>query len=263
MENSKKWALGFVVTGVICLGLFTILSAKPPTSSYLAPEVAVAELFAGEASVLRSQYPQKEKLSGRKWIRALESVETGLSTELVLEFNSNFRVKLNSQSLVSLDSGNVIDVIIIKRGDLSFENYGREGSLFILKEGQKISATDYGLNQEKQGAPRATGAETAAALKNAEPNRLSQKMIQDILTNVKTQFYKCYSQLLQKTPGVNGQASIAFLIQPSGHVSQPEVASSTLSDPDFKKCLLSIIERVEFPAFSGSAISTEFPIRFE
>lgn len=261
MDNSKKWALGFVAAGFLFLGIFTILSTQTDSTSNQLQQIAVAEIDNGEAFILRSQLPQKEKITHRKWIKSLESVETSLGTDLILEFSSNYRVKVLPQSLVTLDTRADVDVIIIKKGDISFENYGRDGSLFILKNGQKLNATDYGSSQEKSGAKPSTIA--SSSNKNNELNRLSQKMIQDILTNVRPQFYKCYSQLLQKTPGVNGQASVGFMIQPSGHVSQPDVSSSTLSDAQFKKCLVSVIERVEFPPFSGSAISTEFPIRFE
>lgn len=259
MENSKKWALGFIVFGMIFLGLFTILSSKQNRSLQSATEIAIAEVYSGETFVLRSQPPQKEKIINRKWIRALESIETGPSADVILEFKSNFRIKPNPQSLVTLDSKDGVDLILIKKGNITFENYGPEGSLFILKDGQKINGTEYGLAQEKKSVEPRTAVQSNAS-KNT---RLTHKMIQDLLNNAKVQFYKCYSQLLQKTPGVNGQASIAFMIQPTGRVSQPEITSSSLSDSQFKKCLIGVIERVEFPPFSGNTISTEFPIRFE
>lgn len=264
MESSKKWALSFVALGFICLIAFAILSSRPTYFSSKSPEVAVVEVFQGTVYVLRANPALKEKIQGRKWIRAAESLEVGPDADLSVEFPSNYRLKIDPQSVVSFDLSGETARLFIKSGEISIENYGREGSLMISRDGEEMNATDYGLALEKEKEKEKTQKSKAKAPDRAGvESRLNQKIIQEVLKNVRPQFYKCYSQLLQKTPGVGGQSSLAFNILATGKVSQPEVSSSTLSDPLFKKCLLSVIERVEFPSFSGASINTVFPIRFE
>ncbi len=259
MESSKKWALSFVALGFICLIAFAILSSRPTYFSSKSPEVAVVEVFQGTVYVLRSNPGLKERIQGRKWIRAAESLEVGPDADLSVEFPSNYRLKIDPQSVVTFDLSGETARLFIKSGEISIENYGREG---ITKDGDELNATDYGLALEKE-KEKTQKSKAKAPDRAGVESRLNQKIIQEVLKNVRPQFYKCYSQLLQKTPGVGGQSSLAFNILATGKVSQPEISSSTLSDPLFKKCLLSVIERVEFPSFSGASINTVFPIRFE
>lgn len=260
MESSKKMALSFISAGFIFVSLFWIISVKQEKQNSTYSDLAVAEVFKGEAFLLHTNTGIKEKLIGRRWIHQLESIETSDQSDVVLEFNSNYRIKINPQSQLTLDQAEDSVRIIIKKGDVSIENYGTDGSLFISKDGQKISAADYGASQEKSTPTKTM---TSENVKATHENRLTQKMIQDHLKNTRGHFYKCYSQLLQKTPGVSGQTSIAFTILPTGKVSDSEVSSSSLADTQFKKCLVNVIDRVEFPSFSGASLSTVFPIRFE
>jgi hypothetical protein len=263
MESSRKWALAFSVFGIACLSLFAFLSTRTFRSSTNLPEVGVVEVFQGDVFLFKSQPGIKEKIVGRQWIRSTDSLETTEETDVIVEFPSNFRIKIDPQSLVYFEQTEEVSRLLVKRGNIAIENFGREGSLLISKDGAELNATEYGQSHEKAATQPTSDLAAKASGQRHREIRLTQKIIQDVLKNVKNQFYKCYSQLLQKTPGVGGQSSIAFSILATGRVSQPEVSSSTLSDSQFKKCLLSVIERVEFPSFAGASVNTVFPIRFE
>lgn len=270
MESSRKWALALGTFGMACLSLFAFLSTRTPKSSTNLPEVGVVEVFQGEVYLFKFQPGLKEKIQGRQWVRSTETIETNEEADVIIEFPSNYRLKIKPQSLVYFEQTEDISHLLIKRGNVVIENFGREGSLLIAKDGPELNATEYAQIHER-GANSSVGesgttqtSQTAnTSNKNQREARLTQKIIQDVLKNVKNQFYKCYSQLLQKTPGIGGQSSIAFSILATGRVSQPEISSSTLSDTQFKKCLVNVIERVEFPSFAGASVSTVFPIRFE
>ena len=156
--------------------------------------------------------------------------------------------------------------MILKRGDVDVENYGREGSVYISREGVRWTATEYEMTYKKQ-APSSTLPELAPADagNTAAPriDGLTSEAIQETLKTYRGSFFKCYTQLLQKTPGVVGQASISFTIERTGRIAQAELISSSISDGDFKKCLLESVRRVEFKSFAGEPISTVFPLRFE
>ncbi|MBK7960302.1 MAG: AgmX/PglI C-terminal domain-containing protein [Bdellovibrionales bacterium] len=268
MESSKKWALALVSFGMVCLCLFAFLSTKAPKASISLPEVGVIEVFQGEVYLFKSQPGIKEKMQGRQWVRSTESIETSEDAEAIIEFPSNYRLKINPQSIIYFEQSDEVSHLLIKRGNVVVESYGREGSVLIAKDGFELNATEYAQYQERVTNPSAVREVTAAniAKTSGQGQRgtcLTQKIIQDVLKNARGQFYKCYSQLLQKTPGIGGQSSLAFSILATGRVSQPEVSSSTLSDTQFKKCLVNVIERVEFPSFAGASVNTVFPIRFE
>lgn len=257
MDLEKKWSFILLGLGLICWAFFYFLSFRtdPIIKS---TDLAVIESFIGDVYILRLQPFGREKVQGRIWLKKSETIETMAGSDSILEFPSNYRVKIAPESRLSLDLWNDRPRVVIQRGDVSIENYGRDGDLYFSKDGQVFNATDYGLFKEKQ---------LIATDKSSEPSlsspRLHQKMIEDVLKNSRSSFYKCYSQLLQKNPGLVGQASLAFVILPTGKVQQPEVSNSSLSDPQFKKCLIAVLERVEFPSFSGAAINTIFPLKFE
>ena len=92
---------------------------------------------------------------------------------------------------------------------------------------------------------------------------LTPSYIVDTLKSQKGIFYKCYTQLLQKNPGVVGETSISMTIEPNGKISRSDVTSSQMNDASFKKCLIEATARIEFKPFRGDAITTVFPLKFE
>ncbi|MBO9668406.1 MAG: AgmX/PglI C-terminal domain-containing protein, partial [Bdellovibrio sp.] len=91
---------------------------------------------------------------------------------------------------------------------------------------------------------------------------LTSEFIQDTLRAQRNSFFKCYTQLLQRTPGVVGQASVGFTIERSGKVSQADITSSSIADPAFKKCLIEAIRRVEFKSFGGDPSLSKILFKF-
>ena len=255
-----------IVAGVLSLLLSIFIASQTEKQKPGDRPLARLELNLGKVFVLRKNLTQKEILTRRSTLFALDSVETGPDGDATMEFDSAYRIRVQENSMITLDAENDRIVLIIKRGDVQVENYGREGSVFVSRDGVRWNATDYEMNYKKQAPPTSLpelapqDTVTAEALK---VEGLTADHIQDTLKTYRPSFFKCYTQLLQKTPGVVGQASLSFTIERTGRVNQAEVASSSINDPDFKKCLLEAIRRVEFKSFSGDPISTVFPLRFE
>ncbi|MNL44025.1 hypothetical protein D3C87_1665680 [compost metagenome] len=140
--------------------------------------------------------------------------------------------------------------------------------MYVSRDGVRWDATDYEMNYKKQMQDSAlpdiapsTDSATITPSKNIEG--LSSEAIQETLKLHRGNFFRCYTQLLQKTPGVVGTASISFTIERTGKVSNAELTSSSLQDPDFKRCLIEATRRVEFKSFLGDPINTVFPLKFE
>lgn len=264
----NNWLIpSLIIAGIVSLALSLFIASQTDKQKSGARPLARLELNLGKVYVLRKNMTQKENLTQRSTLFALDSVETTVDGNATLEFDSAYRIRIEENSMVTLDEEGDHVVLIIKRGDVQVENFGREGSVFISRDGVRRNATDYEMTFKRQ-APLETLPEVAPTTPTTSApaniaEGLTSEFIQDTLKTHRGSFFKCYTQLLQKTPGIVGQASLSFTIETTGKVSQAEVASSNIQDTSFKKCLIEAIRRVEFKSFSGDPITTVFPLRFE
>lgn len=265
----NNWLIpSLIVVGLFSVALSLFIASQTEKQKPGARPLARLELNLGKVFVLRKNMTQKEKLGRKASLFALDSVETSADGDATMEFDSAYRIRIPENSMITIDEENERIVLIIKRGDLQVENFGREGSVYISKDGVRWSATDFEMNYKKQAPqdtlPELAPTESEAAIPAAPAAEgLTSEQIQDTLKTHRSNFFKCYTQLLQKTPGVVGQASISFTIERTGKVNQAEIASSSITDAGFRKCLLEATKRVEFKSFSGDPITTVFPLRFE
>ncbi|MNL04715.1 hypothetical protein D3C87_1252900 [compost metagenome] len=271
MAKNNKLILSLVVIGLLSLALSLFISTQTEKSNPNVQSIARAQLNLGKAFILRKNLTRKEILTRKTSIFPQDSVETGPDGDATLEFDSGDRLHLQEDTLVTVDNENDRLVVIIKRGDIQVEAEGREGFVFISREGQRWSPADYESKYRKQqatsenlpeGAP-AAAPESIGPGTSAPGTGLSQEFIQDVLRTHRPAFFRCYTQLLQKTPGIVGQVSVSFTIERTGKVTAAELASSTFNDAPFKKCIIEAIRRVEFKSFNGEPISTVFPLKFE
>lgn len=266
----NNWLIpSLIIVGILSIALSLFIASQTEKQKPGSQPLARIELNLGKVFILRKNMTHKETLSTRATLFALDSVETSADGDATMEFDSAYRIRVQENSLVTLDEENERIVLIIKRGDVQVENYGREGTVFVSRDGVRWNATEYEMNYKKQ-APAETLPELAPAETGTSPTTttniasgLTSEYIQDTLKTHRGSFFKCYTQLLQKTPGVVGQATISFTIERTGRISQADIASSSITDTAFKKCLLGAIRRVEFQSFTGDPISTIFPLRFE
>lgn len=269
MTKNNGLIPSLIIAGILSVALSLFIASQTEKQKPGSQPLARIELNLGKVSVLRKNMTHKEALTRKATLFALDSVETGADGDATMEFDSGYRIRAQENSLITLDEENERIVLIIKRGDVQVENFGREGSVFVSRDGVRWNATEYETNYKKQAptetlpelAPAETGAPSTLETNTADG--LTSEYIQDILKTHRGSFFKCYTQLLQKTPGVVGQAAISFTIERTGRVSQANIASSSITDVGFKKCLLEAIRRVEFKSFEGDPISTIFPLRFE
>lgn len=266
MKNN--WLIpSLIVTGLLFLGLSLFVSTRTDKSLFGQKPLARLEQGMGQVYVLRKNMTVKEKLARKSFLYSLDSVETSGDGDAMMEFDSAYRIRILENSLITLEKDKDKINIVIKRGDVQVENYGQEGTVFVSREGVRWTATDYEMVYKKQNQDQSLPDTAApeAALPDSRPSvsGLSPEYIQDILKSQRNSFFKCYTQLLQKTPGITGQASLSFTIERSGKIIQAEVASTNIADASFKKCLIEALERIEFKSFNGDPISTVFPLKFE
>ena len=264
-EDKNQLVFGFLLLGIILIGLSVYFSFLHPKSPIKEIRLGRVESQSGQTFVLRSGYTQKELAIKKLDLYSLDSVETMDTGEALISFESAFRVRLFSNALVTVekiqDQKSFHVVLILKRGSIKVENFGRDGELFIAKNGERVLAADYNGSSLSQ-APLEPGEATAKANLTSIQG-LGEDEINTVITNHRTSFFKCYTQLLQREPTAKGDVALSFTIENSGKLSVAEVSASELKNEDFKKCLLEVLRRVEFRAFTGPAISTLFPLKFE
>lgn len=268
METPKNpWIWGFLIVGLVCIGLSFILTTHPNEHLVTAAPLAKAQLMTGEATITRSGSLQREKIEGHPTLNQLDSVETTDLGEVRLDFESAFRVLLKENTLVTLerigDQKGFHVVLIIKRGSIQVDNIGHEGDLFIAKNGERISADQYHESPLSKVAVEDPQQSLTPPNAPAVGGSLSEQEIQDVMGSHRTSFLKCYSQLLQKDPNAKGDATLTFTVENNGKVNGVEITSTSLKQEDFKKCLSEVMNRVEFRPFPGPPVSSLFPLKFE
>lgn len=267
--KSKNGLIGLLVCiGVVCLGLSLFLSSRSDKNSFAQKPLATLTRTSGKISVFRKNMTVKEILTQKTMVFSLDSIETSADGEASLEFDSGYRLRLPENILITLSGDKDQVNLVLKKGEVQVENFGADGSLFISKDGSRFSANDYELVYKKrQGDPSlpdtSANADSSNIPTTQQKEGLSPDYIQDMMRAQRQTFFKCYTQLLQKSPGVTGQATLSFIIDKNGKVLQPEVASSNIADAVFKKCLIEALQRMEFKSFTGDPISTVFPLKFE
>jgi hypothetical protein len=102
-----------------------------------------------------------------------------------------------------------------------------------------------------------------AAKFGGEPETLSNEYIDEMIVSRQSQLQKCWVSRLKDNPNLKGQMVLQFEITRRGKVRELRVADSTLNDDVLKRCVMSVIERIPFRAFTGQEISLSYPINFE
>lgn len=269
IDNKNNLVASFLIGGLVLIVLSIYFSFFSKGTTTQGPRLAQVEQQTGKVFVFRSGLMQRELVDKRAPVLNLDSIETMETGEALLIFESAYRIRLLNSALVTLEKETEdkkdLVVLIVKRGEIKVENGGREGELFITKNGERIAATEY--NSSLLAKEPITGPAASTNLSEPAPQGLTEEEISTVMASHRPHFFKCYTQLLQTDPNVKGNISLSFTIENSGKLSVAEVAPGQMGNQaiseDFKKCLLEVLKRIEFRPFQGPQISTLFPLKFE
>ena len=84
-----------------------------------------------------------------------------------------------------------------------------------------------------------------------------------MMVSRQSQLQKCWLGRLKDRPGLKGQLVLQFEISRRGKVKDLKITDSTFSDDTLSKCVMSVVERLNFRSFKGPEISLSYPISFE
>ncbi len=255
----KPWLVPALMGAGILIIILSLFGPKTSNRSAVAAgDLAFLNEKTGLVYVQNFEMPEPIVLKTNFSLHSKDSIRTDKQSEALIQFDNEgqFRLSQNTEVLLDLMDNNK-PVVIVKNGEIYIEKFGRAPSFWVRKDGQSLSAVDFALS-DKKNAPK---------LKDQIPEKqettLSQTDIETIMNGKKTDFFKCFGQTLQKNPQAHGQVLVAFKIEKNGQTTKIEISKSDITDNTFKTCLLEVVARTQFKAFSGTPIQTIFPLKFE
>lgn len=254
----------WIVPGLILVGIVLIFfSIWAPQNkfqlSFSKKKLASVIEKTGSVLLQNSEMPVASDVKSSYPLDSRDILRTDMGSEALVEFNNGGQFRIVEKSEVVIDKlDNGTPVVVIRTGEIFIEKFGKDPSFWIRKDGQIYSAVDYALIDKKNSSRLR---EPLPEHQNKE--QISQIEIETILNSKKTDFFKCFGQLIQKNPLASGQILISFTIEKQGNTSKVEISKSDILDSNFKSCLMEVVRRTRFRAFAGSPIATVFPLKFE
>lgn len=126
----------------------------------------------------------------------------------------------------------------------------------------EANAADAHPGSEPLGAPT----ETTKPLGNTVEETRTSEVIADVVRKQRQLFRDCYEKELARSPGLRGNLTLHFVVDPRGQVSSAEVNTerSTLTQPLLGKCALDALRKLQFPPSSRGFESTvNYPFDFK
>lgn len=222
-------------------------------------DFAIVNEKTGQVTVSNAQSPTAIDVNLKTQLNPRDNIITSAESEVLLQFKneSQIRIAPNSEVLLDIQEGGS-PLLVVKTGDIFVERFGRKPETWIRKDGQSLTAIDYTASDKKNTQRLKEPLPTVDANET-----LTQNEIESVLTNRKSDFFKCYGQILQKNPQARGQVMLSFTIEKQGQTSKIEVSKSDIDDNFFKSCLMEVVARTKFRLFTGKPITTVFPLKFE
>jgi hypothetical protein len=268
MSSKKLLLLTALVLGGLALLAIAFLAPWANESTQSSIGVRVLRQ-SGTLKLYSQNFTRRSLVAAEAKLENLDTLETDGNGLASLIFENLYRIQVLENSILTIESfespdGEKILVLLLKRGDLKVEQVGREGSVLIGKNGKRIDAADYNDSDLKQESTEPLDIqEQAYSEELTQKVGLTEAEISQAFALRKSAFFRCYTQLLQRSPDVTGALAFQLIIEPTGKISSAEVVNSNFKDPDFHNCLLDVIKRLEFKSFDSAPISTLFPMSFE
>ena len=267
----KSWLIPGLITAGIALIVTALIIPSRSIDSIGKKIIAQVIDIKGTATVEGLDQSDTAVIREKTKIKNLDVIKTKSSAEALLELSINGdEIRILEKSHILFEENTEGSIILtIKEGDLVIENLGQKNEtgkaavkVWIKKEGRQLSALDYAITNEKNSAasPLVKSKFISTIPKS---DFLAQSKIEEILNGKKNDFFRCYGQLIQKEEQAHGQLLLSFEILPTGKVASVNVTKSDINQPTFLSCLKEVVLRTIFPPFSGRAMTTVFPLKFD
>ena len=102
----------------------------------------------------------------------------------------------------------------------------------------------------------------AGANGDAGSSARSTQEIRRVIEPNKAALFSIYNRALRRNPSLQGEVVVRLTIEPSGQISNAEIISSDLGDPDLENRILSRIRLIAFGASNASRTIVNYTFNF-
>ncbi len=133
-----------------------------------------------------------------------------------------------------------------------------------LPDGGELQGAKLGSSTHTEIETKGDGGPKAGSGHAQEPGRRRED-IQTIVMSRRDEARACYDKGLKDHPGIEGDLTVKFVIDPQGVVSDAQVDSgkSTINEPSVGACITDIIKKIKFaPSKGGFETRANYPFNF-
>lgn len=133
-----------------------------------------------------------------------------------------------------------------------------------LPDGGELQGAKLGSSTHTEVETKGDGGPKAGHGHSQEPGRRRED-IQTIVMARRDEARACYDKGLKDHPGIEGDLTVKFVIDPQGVVSEAVVDSgkSTINEPGVGACIVDIIKKIKFaPSGGGFETRANYPFNF-
>ena len=133
-----------------------------------------------------------------------------------------------------------------------------------LPDGGELQGAKLGSSTHTEVETKGDAGPKAGAGHNQEPGR-KREDIQTIVMARRDEARACYDKGLKDHPGIEGDLTVKFVIDPTGAVSDASVDSSksSINEPTVGACIVDIIKKIKFaPSKGGFETRANYPFNF-
>jgi TonB family protein len=133
-----------------------------------------------------------------------------------------------------------------------------------LPDGGELQGAKLGSSTHTEVETKGDGGPKAGPGHTQEPGR-SRQDIQTIIMARRDEARACYDKGLKDHPGIEGDLTVKWTIDPAGKVTDAAVdtSKSTINEPGVGACIVEIIKKVSFaPSKGGFETRANYPFNF-
>ena len=133
-----------------------------------------------------------------------------------------------------------------------------------LPDGGELQGARLGSSTHTEVETKGDAGPKAGAGHSQEPGR-KREDIQTIVMARRDEARACYDKGLKDHPGIEGDLTVKFVIDPTGAVSDASVDSSksSINEPTVGACIVDIIKKIKFaPSKGGFETRANYPFNF-
>jgi hypothetical protein len=133
-----------------------------------------------------------------------------------------------------------------------------------LPDGGELQGAKLGSSTHTEVETKGDGGPKAGPGHSQEPGRRRED-IQTIVMARRDEARACYDKGLKDHPGIEGDLTVKFVIDPQGVVSEAVVDSgkSTINEPSVGACITDLIKKIKFaPSKGGFETRANYPYNF-